>query len=328
MLLSDADTTNLRLPDGRRLEVSRAQFEAAVRPLVDQTRDPITRCLSDLRLESGAIDHLVMVGGSSKMPLTRRLVSEWLAVEPAVGTDPMTAIAEGAAVAAAILAGQLDKDFFVSTEHALGTVVHDTGAPTFTPLIPRNHKLPAKATGSYTPVVPGQASVRVRVVEGDPDVAIDHPDNVLLKEWEVELDQAKPFERQGFNMTYEYSVDGILHVTQNAADDDQIMLQDDVSFGISRDKGELVKMAGRVNKASAAGVLDGAGTPHTPASQSLDPAVSGLLAKVRSKVIPYVADDEASSLDALCSAVEADGGADAEAVQALNGEARKFAYLF
>lgn len=330
VLLSDADSTNLRLPDGRRIEVTREQFESAARPLVDQTREPISRCLSDLRLEPAAIDHLVMVGGSSKMPLTRRLVSDWLGVEAATGTDPMTAIAEGAAVAAAILAGQLDKDFFVSTEHALGTVVHDNNVASFAPLIPRNHKLPAKATGSYAPVRSDQGSVLIRVIEGDPDAAIDHPDNVLLKEWVVELDQSKPHDRQGFEMTYEYSVDGILHVTVRSEDDGQVMLHDDVSFGISRDKGELVKMAGRVSKASAAGSLDGAGVPVTPPPlpPSLDPAVAALLSKVRDKVVPHLGDAEVAVLESLCATVESTGGDDADAVQALNSEARKYAYLF
>lgn len=319
VLLSETDSTNLRLPGGRRVEVTRHAFETAVRHLVDQTREPIVRCLADLRIEPGAVDHLVLVGGSTKMPLTRLLVAEWLGVEPASGTDPMTAVAEGAAIAAAILAGQLDKDFFVSTEHALGTVVHDGGTPSFSPLIPRNHKLPAKATGGYTPVFPGQESVLIRVIEGDPDVPIDHVDNVLLKEWTVELDQAKPYERQGFLMTYEYSVDGILHVTVTSDDDGQVMLRDDVSFGVNRDQAALVRMAGRVRQAAEEGAL------RPPAA--LPSAIAGEVARVRTKVIPFLAPGEASALESLCAAVETSGGSD-DAVRALGAEARKYSYLF
>lgn len=334
VLLSGVAETNVRLPDGRRIEVSRHQFEQAARPLVDQTREPIQRCLTDLRIDPKAIDHLVMVGGSSKMPITQRLVSEWLGVEPATGTDPMTAIAEGAAVAAAILAGQLDRDFFVGMEHALGTIVHDGQRPSFSTLIPRNRMLPAKESSGYQPSNPGQESVRIRVIEGDPDQPLDHADNVLLKEWEVELDQTKPYERQGFQMTYEYSVDGILHVTVTA-EDGQVMLRDDVSFGINRDKGELVKMAGRVHSAASAGVLYGSGSASGSAAGGpaqtaprLDPKAAELLQKVRSRVMPYVSDNEVQVLEGLCGAVEASDGSDEATVQALAAESRKYAYLF
>lgn len=329
VLLSDVTETNVRLPDGRRIAVTRALFEQAVRPMIDQTRGPISQCLADLGIDPAAIDHLVLVGGSSKIPLARRLVSEWLNAEPATGCDPMTAVAEGAAVASAILAGQLDKDFFVSTEHALGTIVHDAGKPGFSPIIPRNHMLPARAEGAYSPVHPGQRTVAITVVEGDPDEPLDHPSNVLLKEWTVELDQTKPHERQGFVMTYEYSVDGILHVTVTAQDDGAVMLQDDVSFGISRDRAELHRMAGRVRDSVSAGTIPppAPGANGSGPAPALDPATASLIAKVRG-ILEIVTPDEADHLESLCAAVERTAGLEQSALDALTAESRKFSYLY
>ena len=83
----------------------------------------------------------------------------------------MTAVGEGAAIAAAIMTGELEtSDYFVSTEHALGTVVANfaTRSMAFDEIIPRNHKIPAKETQIYRPVVDDQESLHVVVMEGDP----------------------------------------------------------------------------------------------------------------------------------------------------------------
>ena len=113
----------LPLPRGGFIDVTRGQFEEAIRPLIQRHPEPVETCLRD---SPGRIDHLVMVGGSSKIPGSQRFISEILGTDVADGVDPMTAIAEGAAIAAGILKGMItDLDFFVGTEHALGTVVHN-----------------------------------------------------------------------------------------------------------------------------------------------------------------------------------------------------------
>lgn len=334
VLLSSQETAMISLPDDRQHQVTRATLERAIVAKIEETRGPIDQCLQDLGIDAGDIDHLVLVGGSSKIPAVRRFVSELLGREPAEGVDPMTAVAEGAAVAAAILAGDLDADFFVATEHALGTISFgDHDEPEFSVLIGRNHKLPARAQGGYRPLVEGQRSVLVRVIEGDPLVPLDHPDNVILKEWDVDVDPERPLERSGFTITYEYDVDGILHVTVTDDHTDETMLRDDLSFGVSRDKAALVDLARSVQETMSSGTLGGAGGGGTggggTAAAVSDPAAHAVIERVRTKILPFVDDDEVQRLEAMCADLEQATGADADACRtALEAEARKYAYLF
>ena len=125
--LSTQDEVSVALPGGGRTALSREQLDRWVAPLVHHAADPIQRCLRDLGLSTRSIDHLLLVGGTCMMPIVREFMSDMVGREPAPGVAPLTAVAEGAAVAAAILAGEHDSDFFVSTEHALGTVCVDAG---------------------------------------------------------------------------------------------------------------------------------------------------------------------------------------------------------
>lgn len=332
--LSSDRSTQIQVPGEGYRELTREQLERAIRPRIEETRGPIDQCLRDLGIDAAAIDHVVMVGGSSKIPAVRSFVSELLGKEPVGGVDPMTAVAEGAAVAAAILAGEVDADFFVATEHALGTIALDERkAESFSVLIARNHQLPASAEGVYAPVHQGQDSVLVRVIEGDPDVPLDHPDNVILKEWEVDIDPERPLEQAGFTIAYDYDVDGILHVTVTDHLTGEVMLKDDLSFGVSRDKSTLVDLAKSVDDTLSGGRL-GNGSAAGPASVPTpagagDPGGADLIARIRQKIVPFVDDGEAQRLDAMCRDLEGAQGVAIEACRsALEAEARKYAYLF
>jgi molecular chaperone DnaK len=328
ILLSTQDEVNVKLPDGRYLPVTRAMFVKAISTHLDEVRRPIEQCLADLSISPASIDQLVMVGGSSKIPAARTMVSEMLGREPAGGCDPMTAVAQGAAIASAILMGQLDKDFFVATEHALGTVVHDDHQRAhFSVLIPRNHQLPAKATDTYHPAVQGQKEVRIRVIEGDPEKGVDHDDNVILREWDISVDPDRGITENAFTITYEYNVDGILHIVVTDIRTGTVLLRDDVSWGVTKDRSKLVELAKRVSVTIDTGAVNGA-TPRQVASHAADPEVAALTTRARSKVIPFVDDDEAARIEAICSDLESATGAGAdECKEALSSALRPYAYL-
>ncbi|MDQ3946455.1 MAG: Hsp70 family protein, partial [Actinomycetota bacterium] len=242
--LSHQDEVSFALPGGGRGVLSREQLDRWVAPLVHRAFDPIQRCLNDLGLSSGSIDHLLLVGGTCMMPVVREFVSDMVGREPATGVAPLTAVAEGAAVAAAILAGEHDSDFFVSTEHALGTVCVDArGERTFSTLIPRNHKLPARGRDAFVRQREGDLSVRVRVIEGDPDKPLEDEDNVFLKAWDVSLD---PTSDGSFDITYEYDTNGILHVSVTDRLTGRLLLADDVSLVESLERPELERVSRRV----------------------------------------------------------------------------------
>jgi molecular chaperone DnaK len=330
--LSSVDATQLSLPNQQFLEVTRHQFEEAIGPLVERTREPVEVCL---RESPGRIDHLVMVGGSSKMPIIQRFVAGLVGTEPSQNVDPMTAIAEGAAVAAGTLTGAIDDvEFFVSTEHALGTIVNNPGSPPegdFSVLIRRNTKLPARADDVYTPHNDMQELINIRVIEGDPSLPITHDDNVILKDWTINLLEPRPVQEASFSIDYEYDVDGILHVMVRDLKTGTVMMDEELAFGAGEDRQALPRMRRRVDDFMAGGVVSGlGGSTEVPT-----PPVSGLssetvqsIQRAQNKILPFVSDNDRRRLELLIEAVE-NGGPDQERrnLDALEREIRNHAYL-
>lgn len=320
--LSTAEQVSVPLPGGEYRQVTRSMFEEAIKLQIERVREPIQRCLDDIGAQPGDIDAVVLVGGTCKMPAIRQFVSEVMGMGAATGVDPMTAVAEGAAIASAILSGELDdRDFFVSTEHSLGTVVLDpqTGLR-FRELIPRNHKLPARATDTFVPATDYQEHVKLDVIEGDPSKPIDDDDNVVLKSWELHLPEPQPLGEISLDITYSYDVDGILHVS---AEDSlgNVLLSDDVSYGHVVDKRDLPKMAARVAKTLDSGRIDTSGKRM---ATMLEPDDQKLVTDVKTKIIPFIDDAEAAAL--TVAVAEAESG-DAAKIEVLRTVIRTYSYL-
>jgi molecular chaperone DnaK (HSP70) len=238
--LSTEASVDVQLPnDSVAVQVPRDFFENAIAPLLERVREPLEVCL---RESPGPIDHLVMVGGSSRIPAVQRFVAGIVGVDPNTEIDPMTAIAEGAAIAAGVLEGTVtDVDFHVGAEHALGTVARDdaTGESRFSVLIGRNTKYPARTTQVYTPVHDYQEEIAVLVVEGNPDKPLDHEDNVLLADWLIPLPEQRPMGEAAVEITYEYDVDGILHVVVRDIATGRAFVDEQLAPGAGRDPAEL-----------------------------------------------------------------------------------------
>jgi molecular chaperone DnaK len=285
--LSSQQSVVVALPGGGAKQVTRARFEELVRPLVDDLRRPIQQCLAEAKWSASNVDHVLLVGGTCNIPIVRKVVHELIGIEPSVGLNPMTAVSEGAAIAAAILTDEIrDYDFFVSTEHSLGTVTSDNGFDEFSEIIPKNHQLPATGKGTYFPAHPEQESVRIKVVEGDPGVPLDHPINSQLVSWEVELPDSKRGDDRSFTLEYRYDREGILHIRAEDNMTGALLLEQTVSFGAAGDKKKLVQIAKEVSKTIDSGVID-----DTLSRSSLDPEVLRLLDQARNKVAPFVEDD-------------------------------------
>jgi molecular chaperone DnaK len=330
--LSTGDVASVALPRGGTMEVTRGQFIEAVGPLLSRTREPVETCLREC---AGRIDHLVMVGGSSKIPAVQAMLADLVGAESDPRVDPMTAIAEGAAVADAILQGIItDLQFFVGTEHALGTIVHGPGQPPeggFSVLIGRNTKYPAKATDAYAPASDFQEAVNIEVIEGDPDKPIGHEDNVVLKSWSVTLPEKRLKIDAAFDMSYLYDVDGILHVTAQDERSGQVFMNEELSFGAAEDRSQLPRLRHEVDRLMAG---TAAPVPAAPAGQPFAPA-AGLsdasltaIKKAEDSVIPYVTDDDARPLADLVASLKEAAPQDEDAARtALERELRKHAYL-
>lgn len=324
--LSTADATTIQLPDGKPFRITRSRFEQEIEGLLNESRIPLERCLSDLQIGPGSIDALVLVGGTCRIPSVRKFVQDILKADADPDINPMTAVAEGAAIAAGILTGaNTSSDFFVCLEHALGTFTFDdsTGGQKFSTLIRKGTKLPARSSGNYFPVVPTTEFVTVEVVEGDPDA--QNPDFTVLKSWEVPL---KPQYIEGsnrsFDLEYHYDVDGIIQVTATDSESGDVILQDDVSYGIATNKRELKQMSDRAKTAVNDGVVSSAASVKLQ-----DPEASKLIEQARVKVIPFLDPSESAEINAAVEALEK---ATTTEVSALKSELKRllapFSYLF
>ncbi|MEO8425271.1 MAG: Hsp70 family protein [Actinomycetota bacterium] len=332
IILSTQDEANVELPGGKYHRMTRKMLEDAVRPLFEQTRAPILQCLADMRMEPSAIDALVLVGGSSKVPAVRDFVSEVLGREPVRGdqVDAMTAVGEGAAIAAAILTGELEtNDYFVSIEHALGTVVA-TPARTmeFSEIIPRNQKLPARESRTYKPVIDYQETLEVVVMEADTAKPLSDPDNVVIWSGEFRIPEPRPIGEITLEFTYEYTVDGVVWVTLKDLERDTAILDRmPITFGVSKDRRELVNLADRVHATMETQNM--AATETEDIGHLEDRAARELVDKARTRVIPFLDDAQARAVQQLVDAVESavNGQLDG-AKHALEAELRKYSYLF
>ena len=325
VLLSSSDEANVPLPTGDVRRLSRAEFEQIARPLIEQARRPIERCMRDMAALRGTVDTLVLAGGTCKIPAVRELAEQITGLAPTSGLDPLTAIAEGAAIASAIMQGDLpDYGFFVATEHTLGTTVL-TGAGTleFSPIILRGHKLPAANTEIYNPVMDDQEHLDMQVIEGDHEKPLHHEDNVVLAKWLIDIPNPGPMDEISFGVTYRYDLDGIVNIDVVDNRDQSLLLEGEITLGVQADRRQMVEIAKRVESSLEDGVVQAS----TVVSE-LSPAVATALLNARNKVAPFVDDDEATEIRELCEQIESSGGSDQGSIDKLEAINRKYNYLF
>ena len=324
--LSTADATSIELPDGKSFRITRSRFEQEIEGLLNESRIPLQRCLNELQIGPGSIDALVLVGGTCRIPAVRKFVEDVLKADSDPDINPMTAIAEGAAIAAGILTGQnTSGDFYLCLEHGLGTFTYDGTStnPTFSTIIRKGTKLPARSTDVFQPLFPTAISVNIQVVEGDPDSPT--PDFTVLKEWDVEL--KTPYTEDSsreFDLEYHYDVNGILRVKATDQESGTVILDDDVSYGIAKDRRQLKEMSDRVKTAVNDGVVSEA------ASVKLNnPEAMRLIQQARVKVIPFLDATETGPLEAAVIELEqSQGGNSDKALAELRRLLAPYSYLF
>ena len=154
------------------IQLTRAKLEELLRPIIERCRQPMTQAIADAKLTAADVDKIILIGGPTRMPMVRQFVASVMGKEPERGVDPMEAVAMGAAIQGAIIAGDVATDILLVDVTPLTLGVEVLGGLR-EPLIERNTTIPTKKSKVFTTAADYQTAVTIHVVQGERPMASD-----------------------------------------------------------------------------------------------------------------------------------------------------------
>lgn len=189
-------------------KLTRARLEEMIKDLIDRTMEIVKRALEDARLTPRDISEVVLVGGSTRIPLVQQKIKEFFGKEPHKGVNPDEVVAVGAAIQAGVITGEVKDILLVDvTPLSLGL---ETYGGVMTTLIPRNTPIPYKKCEVFTTASDNQVEVEIQVLQGERPMA---KDNKSLGRFTLTGIPPAPRGVPQIEVCFDIDVDGILHVT-------------------------------------------------------------------------------------------------------------------
>ena len=217
IVLSSSTSTTINLPfitadatgpKHLQQELTRAKFEQMIEPLVEKTKIPCMNALRDAGLSASDIDEVVLVGGSTRIPMVQEAVKKLFGKEPHKGVNPDEVVAVGASIQGGILKGDV-KDVLLLDVTPLSLGIETLGGVT-TKLIERNTTIPTRKSQIFSTASDGQTAVSIHVLQGERELASQ---NRTLGMFNLEGIAPAPRGVPQIDVTFDIDANGIVHVS-------------------------------------------------------------------------------------------------------------------
>ncbi len=235
-------TANQSGPKHLEMKLTRAKFEEMTADLLDRTVVPTKRALSDSGLSASEVDKVLLVGGSTRMPMVQKKIVSLLGKEPTKGINPDECVAAGAAIQGAILKGD-HKDIVLVDVTPLSLGLETLGG-VFTKIIERNTAIPAQQSQIFTTAANNQPQVEIMIYQGERPMAAD---NVKLGQFVLDGIAPAPRGVPQIEVTFNIDTNGILNVSakdKGTGKEQKITIQ---SSNLSKDDIERMKRDAEAN---------------------------------------------------------------------------------